>query len=38
MHGADLLDNMNKFNGGPGHWSSKKIMPNGTPALQVKKF
>ena len=37
-HGADLLDDMNKFNGGPGHWSSKKIMPNGTPALQVTKF
>ena len=37
-HGADLLDDLNKFNGGPGHWSSKKIMPNGTPALQVRKF
>ena len=36
-HGATLLE-QNSFNGGPGYWATNKALPNGTPAVQVKKF
>jgi hypothetical protein len=36
-HGATLLE-QNSFNGGPGYWATNKSLPNGTPAVQIKKF
>jgi hypothetical protein len=37
-HGATPIDGNGKFNGGPGYWATNKTLPNGTPAIQVKKF
>ena len=36
-HGATLLE-QNSFNGGPGYWATNKSLPNGTPAVQIKKL
>ena len=37
-HGATPIDGNGKFNGGPGYRATNKTLPNGTPAIQVKKF
>ena len=37
-HGSTPIDGNGKFNGGPGYWATNKTLPNGTPAIQVKKF
>jgi hypothetical protein len=36
-HGSDLLSG-SSFNGVPGKYATNKVLPNGTPAVQVKKF
>jgi hypothetical protein len=36
-HGATLLQ-QSSFNGSPGYWATNKVQPNGTPAVQIKKF
>ena len=36
-HGTDLL-NRSSFNGIAGKYATTKVLPNGTPAVQVKKF
>jgi hypothetical protein len=36
-HGTTTLE-QSSFNGGPGTWATNKVLPNGTPAVQVKKF
>jgi len=36
-HGSDLLSG-SSFNGVPGNYATNKVLPNGTPAVQVKKF
>ncbi|MBT3666096.1 MAG: hypothetical protein HN548_01345, partial [Opitutae bacterium] len=36
-HGSDLLS-QSSFNGVVGKYATNKVLPNGTPAVQVKKF
>ena len=36
-HGTTLLQH-SSFNGSPGNWATNKVQPNGTPAVQIKKF
>jgi len=36
-HGTNVLS-QSSFNGVAGHYSTNKALPNGTPAVQVKKF
>ena len=41
-HGTNLLradeNGPGTFNGSDGKWATNKVLPNGTPAVQVKKF
>jgi hypothetical protein len=36
-HGSTQLQQAS-FNGGPGSWATNKVQPNGTPAVQIKRF